>query len=80
METSRRKSGLLALQHLSKVRVDIWRDRCDRRSRKKLVNCINFSGKTAKFLTKNRVLIANLFTFDVKCVISGLIYANCMIV
>ena len=32
------------------ARVDIWRDRCDRRSRKNLVNCVNFEEKDAKSL------------------------------
>ena len=41
-------------------RVDIWRDRCDRRSCKILVSCVNFSennANCAEILPENKVIV-----------------------
>ena len=45
-------------------RVDIWRDRCDRQSRKNLVNCVNEKENKTK-----RLIIHNQQTIDIlnKC-------------
>ena len=54
---------------VSQIRVDIWRDRCDRRSGKNLVNCVNFYENNAKnliILPTNWVIIHNQETFDIE--------------
>ena len=44
------------------TRVDIWHDRCDRRSCKILVSCVNFSENNANFaeiLPKNKEIVSD---------------------
>ena len=49
-------------------RVDIWRDRCDRRSCKILVSRVNFSENNAnctEILPENKVIVLVFVTIDV---------------